>query len=141
MFAILVEINPSQHIPQKNQEDVAVDNGGKNFFAQFMPNEMMKAPAESTAAGHALPKELFPNAEAIPPEKFLAFLQNKSMQNLRKSFAIPDQQINKNNNHPEFQQSPNQFNQPMGNAQGPLSVEELEARIRESFPAKRMFLL
>lgn len=102
---------------------------------------MMKAPAESTTTKHVLPKELFPNAEAIPPEKFLAFLQNKSMQNLRKSFAIPGQQMSKNNNHPEFQQSANQFNQPMGNAQGPLSVEELEARIRESFPAKRMFVI
>lgn len=100
---------------------------------------MIKAPTESSNSGHVLPKDLFPNAESIPPEKFLAFLQNKSMQNLRKSFAIPDQQLSKNNNHPEFQQSPNQFNQTMGNAQGPLSVEELEARIRESFPAKRMF--
>lgn len=114
-----------------------MENGGKTSLAQFMLNEGLKPSTDP----NVVPDELRGNP-GTQAHAFLEFLQRSKLMNLQKipTHAMRTSQMVENNNQQDFQQSqPPPFNQSVANNQGPLSVEELEARLRQAGPVKRKY--
>lgn len=111
------DAKPNQTQPEnKHSESNHNENGGKNMFGQF-----------TNESGNL-------NATSAAQNTFMEFLQRgKFAANMQKSHGPPHPMMDNNNPQQEFQQPP-VAHQSMVNHSA-LSVEELEARLRQSGPS------